>query len=731
MAEPAKKRQRRPLSEEGRKKKQESDRHRAQKRINLGNAFAGWRELKEKEGCKLDADLAILLLDFYNRWQTSTPSKAQTRPPTLPVSSITEESDQDKCEANQDLGVEPLPDESEVVALETSMHSMSIAEDHPPDSPDEGETSHFKDTVIEMDDFWDDPGNLDVEDDSDEDFVPSLCLRTVGTRIEELREITVDEAVLDFDTPDDPEELDLLPDDDRVETEDDLIGKRANITFNDNLLSLATHLRLPVQKCSYVDKLTGQPCPGVQPFQVVLKPRGTGVVLNWLCPNGHLVWSWNSQPTLKFKMQGGDFMLSANILLSGNNYRKVALLFKFMGMGMVAESTFFRIQDAYCKGPVLKYWEQTRAEVIGRLRREDGVVLLGDGIMDSPGHCANFCTYTTIEQLSRDIVYIDSIDKRMVGRNSVIMEKECFCRTMEALLPDLQIKEVVTDAHPQITALLHPVRGKYKGIQHSLDIWHAAKSLSKKLRRVGTKKKQKEIIVWTKDIVNHFWYWSKQAQTEEHFKMMWSGVIHHVCNKHTWATGSCEHEPLAEESQDKPWIKPGSEAHRVLTEVVFEKRWLTQVKKFINFRSTSDLENFQNHILMYAAKRMSYTLDIYRARTCLAAIDYNKHNRRRPARNKEGQKMYRKSYNKKSTTWSAYEMKEKKTYSYIPEIQKAILAVRLQSGKGLPRRVTMHPDDPRRLGVLAPVQPPPTVELVRAHVSRGDTGPRRLDDATV
>uniref|UniRef100_A0AAV2KC68 Uncharacterized protein n=1 Tax=Knipowitschia caucasica TaxID=637954 RepID=A0AAV2KC68_KNICA len=50
-----------------------------------------------------------------------------------------------------------------------------------------------------------------------------------------------------------------------------------------------------------------------------------------------------------------------------------------------------------------------------------------------------------------------------------------------------------------------------------------------------------------------------------------------------------------------------------------------------------------------------------------------------PARNKEGQKMYRKSYNKKSTTWSAYEMKEKKTYSYIPEIQKAILAVRLQS----------------------------------------------------
>lgn len=34
------------------------------------------------------------------------------------------------------------------------------------------------------------------------------------------------------------------------------------------------------------------------------------------------------------------------------------------------------------------------------------------------------------------------------------MEKECFVRTMDALLEELPIKEVVTDAHPQITALL-------------------------------------------------------------------------------------------------------------------------------------------------------------------------------------------------------------------------------------------------------------------------------------
>lgn len=35
------------------------------------------------------------------------------------------------------------------------------------------------------------------------------------------------------------------------------------------------------------------------------------------------------------------------VTISGNNYRKVAFLFNFMQMGMVAESTFLKIQDTY------------------------------------------------------------------------------------------------------------------------------------------------------------------------------------------------------------------------------------------------------------------------------------------------------------------------------------------------------------------------------------------------
>jgi len=43
---------------------------------------------------------------------------------------------------------------------------------------------------------------------------------------------------------------------------------------------------------------------------------------------------------------------------------------------------------------------------------------------------------------------------------------------------------------------------------------------------------------------------------------MWVGVMHHVCNEHLWATGCCQHEPLEEGSQDKPWMEQGDQIRK-------------------------------------------------------------------------------------------------------------------------------------------------------------------------
>lgn len=77
-----------------------------------------------------------------------------------------------------------------------------------------------------------------------------------------------------------------------------------------------------------------------------------------------------------------------------------------------------------------------------------------DGRMDSPGHCAQYCTYTAMENDSREIISIITIDKRETQRNSVIMEKEAFIQTVDMLLTEVKLVEVCTDAHVQISALM-------------------------------------------------------------------------------------------------------------------------------------------------------------------------------------------------------------------------------------------------------------------------------------
>lgn len=52
----------------------------------------------------------------------------------------------------------------------------------------------------------------------------------------------------------------------------------------------------------------------------------------------------------------------------------------------------------------------------------------GDGRMDSPGHCAQFCSYTFMEYETKKILSIVTMDKRMTDKKSTVLEKACFLK---------------------------------------------------------------------------------------------------------------------------------------------------------------------------------------------------------------------------------------------------------------------------------------------------------------
>ncbi|KAG1935367.1 hypothetical protein F2P79_019231 [Pimephales promelas] len=678
------------------------DKNRNRTRINIGVAFTKWREVREKLRLERDADLACVLLDSYQKGgpATSTPCK---RPgmPIQTLSTIASSSDspsvRDQCFLEP--GVEQLSlAGSDEQLLHESFSKMSFHDESTITVSEDA--NDLQKTVIEFKHQDDTSWEIDSEEsNSDEDYVPSICLRTgEGTndfrKINELKAIDLEETVHLAQE----DEVITLPEDhvlkstasNKVLCEEDIIGQRASIVYETQLKELVKLLQQPEVNC--------KACQASPPFEFHLTSRGTASIIQW----------------------AGDFMMATNVLLSGNNYYKVAHLFNYMNMGFVGKNTFFKIQDNYCLGAIKDMWEDNRCAAIERMKSKDGVVVLADGRMDSPGYCAQYCSYTAMENDSKEIISVVTIDKRQTNRNSVRMEKEAFVTTMDKLLSEVRITEICTDAHTQIASVMNPITGRYKdtGVLHSWDIWHGAKNLAKRITAEAQQSGQRILLHWVKDIVNHFWFCCKKADTVQQFVKLWSSVLHHVTNEHEWYLGHCLHGSLPE-IQDKQWLESGSKAHKALEAIVLKKSWLRNVHRYLTFRSTCELESFHNHLLMYVSKRFSFSPPVYEARTLLAAVDYNHHKDRPPMLNKNGQKIYRKQFQKKTGRWTVYALKVPKDYSYIPDLQAEIVRTRLQADVGMPRRRVPRPEDPRRLGLLPSVPPPSIDSILEAHVSRG------------
>ena len=65
-------------------------------------------------------------------------------------------------------------------------------------------------------------------------------------------------------------------------------------------------------------------------------------------------------------------------------------------------------------------------------------------------------------------------------------------------------------------------------------------------------------------------------------------------------------------------------------------------------------------------------------------------------------------------------MNVEKDYSYIPDLQRAILQSRTTAGRGMPRVRSQRPDDPRQYGGLCGISLPTTEALPQTQVSRGE-----------
>ncbi|XP_055997869.1 uncharacterized protein LOC125647150 [Ostrea edulis] len=488
--------------------------------------------------------------------------------------------------------------------------------------------------------------DIDFEDDSsDEDYEPSLNftlrpnLATDNIPIEDTDESDSDNEI----DPSDSIDSDSIGNIRRiagVDEIDQLTDDRPLLVYQQALLDLAN---IQVNSSCQVKGC----CENITLSTVTV---ASAIYIKWVCKNGHLAQKWCSQPILNRRLHGGDLLIASAILLSGNNFQKILTMAKFLKLTILSSSTFHRIQITYLVPSIDKFWTDQQDAIIDEFRDQD-LIVLGDGRKDSPGHSAQYCSYTFMEYISKKILYIITLDKRSTDKKSTNLEKACFQKGMRFFKDaGLKVVEVVTDAHVQIASLMSKTC-IYPEIKHSFDVWHGTKNLGKKL--ISQEKENKALKGWTKDIVNHYWHCSEVSNTYEEFVDVWYGVLHHVVDEHTWVIpytssgdSSCQHGPLVDD-REKQFLEKGSSPHTALRKLVMDKRLLNKIPYYLNCRSTAELENFQNLILMYASKRNSYSPPMYRARNRLSALDHNAHIERAVMSNKDGSLRWQRSTTRK------------------------------------------------------------------------------------
>jgi len=114
----------------------------------------------------------------------------------------------------------------------------------------------------------------------------------------------------------------------------------------------------------------------------------------------------------------------------------------------------------------------------------------------------------------------------------------------------------VSDRHRGIAKW---IREDHPETKHYFDIWHVARSITKKLLTMGKEKGCELIKHWIKGIRRHV-YWratSTRAGFDALIGAKWNSFMRHVCNKHKNHPDPLYKECHHGELEPRKWIKIG------------------------------------------------------------------------------------------------------------------------------------------------------------------------------
>ena len=368
--------------------------------------------------------------------------------------------------------------------------------------------------------------------------------------------------------------------------------------------------------------------------------KGTALCVKLLCHNNHLS-SWCSQPQ-KGAIYLGNLLVDASIVFSGGTYKVFSDMANIQLLQMIKRKNILCNTRKYIFEAVNKVYKVYRNLLQHRFI-DKPAKLGGDGRCDSPGHNAKYCTYSVMDQESSQILHFHITSVEETDGKSNLMEKQAFVRVLEKLSQEnVSIESLTTDCHPQIRKHLR----ENTSIRHQFDIWHAAKSLRKKLTKQQNRRLMLSLQAWIKSIDNHFW-WCCLTCNGNLEELMEKGLslLQHICGFHEFPNNNilkrCEHGNI-----DREWLTPTSSSYIALKRIVTEMLFISGMNYFVDFLHTGNLEVIHSLLLKYCPKRLQFSFHGMITRAQLAILHFNQAMKSEHAVTEDGTPRYKLQYSK-------------------------------------------------------------------------------------
>ena len=152
-----------------------------------------------------------------------------------------------------------------------------------------------------------------------------------------------------------------------------------------------------------------------------------------------------------------------------------------------------------------------------------------------------------------------------------------------------------------------------------------SESQLKKLYLKSQKKRDcQQVSLWIKAIINHLWRCcASSIRNEELIMEKFLSMLNHIWDIHSWEDSKlfhkCEYGQL---DKGRKWLKTDSPSFLDIKNAVGNINILADIKYFIRFCHTGNLEVFHSVLNKYCPKNLHFTLEGMITRTQLVVLDY-------------------------------------------------------------------------------------------------------------